>query len=218
MTNVSLTDAASGITGGSPSGTGGVINVSSNVSTSGTITNIGAGSAGVTISGVISNASALTQNSPTSSLTLTNTNTYAGPTHITAGMLMLTTGSINSSAAVNVANTGALTLGNSTALSDTGTLTMVSGSTLNLNAANGTSEIIGNLILDGTTEPAGTYTYMQLTGFDSGITFTSSFGETLTIAAVPEPSTLLGGLLGFGLVGYILRRRMSAALCRQPVG
>lgn len=136
--------------------------------------------------------------------TLGGTNTYTGSTSVSAGTLLLSTGSINNSPTVAITGTGALTLQNAAALSDTGTLSLVKGTTLNLNAASG-SETIGALSLDGTTEPTGTYTAAELTAFDSGITFSSTSGETLTV--VPEPATVLGGFLMIGALGWTVRRR-----------
>ncbi len=100
-------------------------------------------------------------------------------------------------------------MANATALSDAGTLSLTRGTTLNLNAASGTSETISGLTLDGTSEPAGTYTVSQLTGFDSSILFTSGSGETLTIAAVPEPTTWLAGVLTVLLGTVAWKRRVA---------
>ena len=125
-------------------------------------------------------------------LTLASANTYIGPTTL---------------------NVGALTLTTSTALSDTALLSIVNGTTFQLNAASGTSETVGSLILGGTSEVPGTYTAAQLTGLDGSIAFSSSLGETLTVtgmAAVPEPSTWATGLTCLGLLTLRLRRRLFA--------
>ena len=118
---------------------------------------------------------------------------------------------------MQVTGTGALTLNNAAALSDAGTLSLTSGTTLNLNAAAGTSETIAALVLDGTSEPAGTYTAAQLNTFDttsgvSNINFNSASGETLTIAAVPEPTTVLGGVLMVIVLGWSKRRKIGARM------
>ena len=164
-----------------------------------------------TFSGVISGGGSLTWNG-SGTLSLTNANPYTGATVVNAGVLSLPTGgSINSSTTVS-GTAGALTLSNAAALSDAGTLTLVSGTTLNLSAANGTSERIAQLVLNGVTEPAGTYTAAQLAALSgaSGITFSSASGETLTIAPVPEPATWVAG----GLVALAAVRRLR---CRRSM-
>ena len=161
-----------------------------------------------TNSGVITGALAVNKTG-SGTQTFGDANTYTGNTSISAGTLILgPNGSINNSPLVQVTNVGALTLQNATALADAGTLSLVSGTTLSLNGMSGTSETIGILLLDGTAEPAGTYTAAQLTAFDPSITFNSSPGETLTITAVPEPATVLGGLLLVGALGWNQRRRL----------
>ncbi len=143
------------------------------------------------------------------SMLLTAVSTYTGTTSVTAGTLLIS-GSV-ASAAVSVTG-GALTLSNTTAtaIADTSTLSLSSGTALNLNANAGTSEFIGSLVLDGTTEPNGTYTAAQLTTLDSAITFSSLNGETLTV--VPEPSTWVGMVVLVGLVGVTQRRRFTAGV------
>ena len=160
------------------------------------------------LSGANNNISLRLASTNTGSLTLSGVNPYTGVTSIAGGTLLIaTTGSINGSTSVQVTGTGALTLQSATALSDSGTLSLTSGTTLSLNAASGTSEIIGALSLDGTLEPAGTYTADQLTGMDANINFSSLSGETLTV--VPEPATVLGGLLMVGVLGWSQHRRST---------
>ena len=166
------------------------------------------------LAGANNNISLTLASTNTGSLTLSGINPYTGATKIGGGTLVLATGgSINGSPSVQITGTGALTLNNAAALSDAGTLSLTSGATLNLNAASGTSETIAALILDGTFEPAGTYTAAQLSTFDttggvSNITFSSASGETLTIAAVPEPRTVLGGVLMMMALGWLKRRQV----------
>ena len=168
------------------------------------------GDGSATNSGIITGALSINKTG-TGTQTFGDTNTYTGSTTVSGGTLVLSSnGSINGSTSVVVNGTGALTLQNATSLTDTGTLSLTSGTTLSLNAGSGTSESIGVLILDGTMEAAGTYTASQLTALDSGINFSSSNGETLTV--VPEPATVAGGLLMVGALGWTLRRRAVRAL------
>ena len=175
------------------------------------------GDGSATNSGVITGALAVNKTG-SGTQTLSDANTYTGNTSISAGTLILgPNGSINGSTSVQVTGTGALTLTNATALGDSSTLSLVSGTTLNLNGASGTSETIGNLILDGTTEPANTYTASQLMALDPSINFTTGFGETLTVTAVPEPATVFGGLLLVGAFGWNQRRRLQGLVAGRPL-
>lgn len=162
----------------------------------------------LTAAGVVSGSGTLNK-AGAGTLVLSNANTNSGTVSVNAGTLLLSTGSLNASALVQVTSTGALTLNNAAALSDTGALSLVSGTTLNLNAAAGTAETVGSLLLDGNYVPAGTYTAAALAAMDSAITFSSGSGETL-IVAVPEPATVFGGVLLVGVLGWNQRRRLRA--------
>ena len=190
---------------------------------SGNIGTVGAiSTGGTTPTGTIFSAQAVTigttggnnlglTKSGNGTLTLAGLNSFTGATSITAGTLALSAITntpaanvgLNTSSGVSVSGTGALTLNVLGALSDTGTLTMVSGTTLNLNAptTSGT-ETVGALILDGTSEPANTYTAAQLSMLDPSIKFSSLTGETLTVTPIPEPGTYLGGMLMIGVVVF----------------
>jgi hypothetical protein len=82
------------------------------------------------------------------------------------------------------------------------TLTGVSIGTIN----------ISKLLDDGTTEHWGLSNYgleagnyvLTLTGNNSGV---GSLAGTVSFAAVPEPATWALMILGFGLVGGVLRRK-----------
>ncbi len=163
------------------------------------------GTGGLAIAGINSTTLAASQ---TPAVSLSAAETYTGKTSVSSGTLSIaSTGSINTSTTVQVTGVGALTLLNATALADTAAVSFVSGTALNLSAASGTSESIGSLSLDGTAVAPGTYTAAQLTALDGAITFSSASGETLTV--VPEPATILGGLLLVGAVGLNQRRRLG---------
>ena len=115
------------------------------VNMTGSITNIGNGTSAATISSVIgSNVTGVTQNSTTSALVLTGTNTYNGTTTITAGTLQIgngiTDGSITNSSSVT--NNGSLIynlVGSQTyayTISGTGNLTKTGAGTLILSGNN----------------------------------------------------------------------------------
>ena len=63
--------------------------------------------------------------------------------------------------------------------------------------------------LDGLTLDPGTYT-LNINGHFNGDR--SSFGGDVTFAAVPEPATWAMMLIGFGAVGFSMRRRRRPAL------
>jgi hypothetical protein len=84
------------------------------------------------------------------------------------------------------------------------------GSPLSLSANPFNTDLIENYALAGQALGAGTYTLtVQGTRGDSG-----SFGGNVAFeaAAVPEPATWAMMLLGFGAIGWQLRRRRSSSL------
>ena len=79
--------------------------ISGNSTGTKTVSNVGTGSGGTLISGVISNGSgtvALAQNSATSSLTISGANTYTGGTTVSAGKLTVNTGGALGTGPVNL--------------------------------------------------------------------------------------------------------------------
>ncbi|MGC8541593.1 MAG: PEP-CTERM sorting domain-containing protein, partial [Phycisphaerae bacterium] len=95
-------------------------------------------------------------------------------------------------------------------LATTSTVSIASGANMLLDYTSGTNDIAG-LILGGTVLEPGTYGYGTQGGlynsyFSSGATH---YLGTLTITAVPEPTTL--ALYGLGMVGLLLvgRRRQT---------
>jgi len=137
-------------------------------------------------------------------LTLNGANTYSGGTLVSAGTLVA--GSLGTGN-VELASGATLTLNLATALGDLSLVTLDGpAAVMNLNFTG--ADTIGMLLVDGTFVAAGTYTADQLNAMFSG-----QFSGTgsLTVSAVPEPSTVLLFGLGFGSV-FLLRRRAQA--CR----
>jgi autotransporter-associated beta strand protein len=137
-------------------------------------------------------------------LTLNGVNTYSGGTVVSAGTLVA--GSLGTGN-VELAGGATLTLNLATALGDISLVTLDGpAAVMNLNFTG--ADTIGMLLVDGTFVAAGTYTADQLNALYAG-----QFSGTgsLTVTAVPEPSTVLLIGLGFGSV-FLLRRRAQA--CR----
>ncbi len=88
-------------------GTGSIV-ISGPMNSAGAMTNSGTGSGTTTISGVIgTNVTGVTQDSMTSTLVLSGTNTYTGPTTVAAGLLVVD-GDISASALTSVQGGGTL--------------------------------------------------------------------------------------------------------------
>ena len=165
---------------------------------------------------------------------LTATNTYTGVTTVNAGMLsvasggtlgsgaitvnsggtLLTsgTGTLGNGASVTVAGTGVLTLGNSVSLNSNQVLTFAEASTINLGtSANTLASIVDSNETSVVLAP-GTYTAAQLdSDFETGITTFTGLG-TLTITAVPEPSTWVAGCVMISLLGLSRYRKLNGWL------
>jgi fibronectin-binding autotransporter adhesin len=91
--------------------------ISANSTGTKTVANVGTGSGGTLISGIISNGSgtvALAQSSATSNLTISGANTYTGGTTISAGVLTVSSGSVAALGAGSVNLTGGKLVYNTT--------------------------------------------------------------------------------------------------------
>lgn len=145
------------------------------VTTTGAINNVGSGSGRAVITGVISNASALNQNSATSMLSLTGANTYSGPTRVNAGILRATT--------------------SATALSPNSAVTVASGATLQLGSNQSTTQVLtlsghGAGYSSGALESTNAATYAGAVDLAADATVGSTLANTTL--------TLSGGVTGPG--------------------
>jgi hypothetical protein len=176
----------------------------------GTVSNISPGNAPLTQSsgGVIgSNVTSFIQNSATSTTTLSLANSY-GTTSILAGTLVTTgTGTLGTG---NVTvNGGLLTLGSSISLSDTAILSFINSGTATITLNNVTSDIVGGItdLTSSISVGSGVWTASALnTAFGTNV---FAGAGTLTITAIPEPSTLAMSLFTLGMVALARFRRRS---------
>ncbi len=140
--------------------------------------------------------------------------------------------SINDAAAVSLAG-GTILRG--AGVSETfGALTLTSNSfidfgatgtgTLNFNTYSGASNKLAvtnfrvGSVLTFKTDLSGSITNTSLFTFDSGFTSSWNSGtDTFTITAVPEPSTIIAGILFLGLVCYRERRRIPTLFAKAKV-
>ncbi|MGC3991197.1 MAG: autotransporter-associated beta strand repeat-containing protein [Chthoniobacteraceae bacterium] len=147
-------------------------------------------------------------------LTLSGANTNSGGVTVNAGTLTIGTTGTAGTGNVTLANaTGVtLTLQNSNAIADSAILTFGTNSVINLNDTGAGTETIAGLYDSATStlfNTPGTYTATQLNTQFGVTSFTSSNGQTITIAVVPEPSVGVMLLGGAGLLGMFKSRRRS---------
>ncbi|MEY2479605.1 MAG: hypothetical protein QOI04_532 [Verrucomicrobiota bacterium] len=170
------------------------------------------GSGNTVISGVIANnnfgntvAAGLTY-SGSGSLTLSNTNTYSGGTIVSGGTLVATaTGALGTGNVSLTASPVTLTLqGASTNyIGDTANLSILAGQTINLNFSG--TDTIGALIVDGVSQPLGTYG-AGATNPDGDFNG-SGFLLVTAVVAVPERSTWTMLVMGAALLLGVQRWR-----------
>ena len=147
----------------------------------------------------------------TGMLTMAAANTYLGTTTVSAGTLAISVNGGLAMGNVSVAAGATLSLGTGVTAAHnattTTTMTLASATTSLITlSGTGVQDIVGSLVVDGVSEPFGTYG-----AAGSGATYTNIADFTgtgeLQVGAVPEPSSLAAGVCGFGLAAIWLRRR-----------
>ena len=145
-------------------------------------------------------------------LTLSSaTNNYSGGTFVNAGTLATSgTGNLGTGN-VTLTASAVLTLGSSVSFADTASLRFTGTNTINLN--NATTDTLSTIIDTDKLTVAlapNTYTAAQLDAAFGVTTFTGN--GSLTVTAVPEPSTWISIVLAVATCGYVLHRRAGARL------
>jgi autotransporter-associated beta strand protein len=151
-----------------PSVTIGSLEGNGSVYLSGNNLSIGSNNLSTTFSGVISNQDPFGNYGPligsmtkvgTGTLTLSSASSYSGGTTVTTGMLVAGHNRALGAGDVTVASGATLTMQNGTTndyIFDGASLSIASSSTVNLNFT-GAPDIVGFLIIDGVSQPAGLY-------------------------------------------------------------
>ncbi|MCX6936274.1 MAG: autotransporter-associated beta strand repeat-containing protein [Verrucomicrobia bacterium] len=185
------------VSGGAISSSTGVLTGSSYALQSGTVSAIlgGSGVATKTTGGTV---------------TLSGVNTYFGGTIVSAGTLATSTTGNFGTGNVTVQNGALLTLGNSSSIANGATLFFNSGSTaasINFNFVGSESLFTIQDSVSSTFVTAGTYTATELNARFLTSVFTG--GGTVTVSAIPEPSTYaaLAGMFGLALAAVRRRKR-----------
>ena len=144
-------------------------------------------------------------------LTMSAANTYVGTTAINAGTLAISTngglarpGSVSVAAGATLSLAAGVTAAHSNAAGDHSDPCQHTTSIVNL-LGTGVQDTIPMLVINGVTEPNGTYGALG-----SGATFTNIADFTgtgeLLVAPVPEPSSWVAMIGGAGLLAYARRR------------
>lgn len=185
---------------------GGITNNSNSTPT--TLTLSGAGSGGITQTGVISDnatgtTSVVVNSAGSGAITLSSANTYTGGTTLTAGTLVLTGASSAMVGGVTVSG-GTLRVGNDAAIG-TGTLT-VNGGTLDTN--DGTARTLST---NNAQTWAGDFAFTGTGNLNLGTGAVTMSGATRTLTANAGILTV-GGAIGDGGNGYGLTKSGAGIL------
>jgi len=169
-------------------GTSGAIRIAGTLDHAGSIANLGTGSATNVISGLIgTNVTALYQQSDTSRLVLSRSNSFAGPAYVQAGTLQLS-GSGNAlgrAASVGVSAGATLLVSTGGQVSDSALITLAGGT---ISRGSGVSEVFGSLNV----------TQASFLDFGSGSSGTLTFGVYAPSALLTVNNFLPGNTLVFG--------------------
>ncbi len=139
-------------------------------------------------------------------LNLNGANTYAGGTTVSGGTLNVSATATLGVDDVTIGTTGKLNLSTSAGIDDTATLDIALGATPRVTLNAGVNDIIGSLILNGTSYSAvGTYGSSS-SGAD--FQYDAYFAGTGLVQIVPEP-TSLAVLAGLGGLTLLRRRRLA---------
>lgn len=174
------------------------LSVGGSISTTGTINNVGAGNGRAIITGNITNAASVNQDSATSMLTLSGANTYTGATNVNAGTLRISSlTALPASNTVNVASGATLQIGTSSGTAfGAGTTANISGhgnsATLGAIEATNTANYAGAVVLQNDATIGSGLSTLTLSG-----TITGS-GKNLTVSGAGATTISTDVNLGSG--------------------
>lgn len=220
------------LTGGGTSG--GNVNLNANTLT------VGGTNANFTYSGIISGTNGTLVKAGTGTMVLTSTNSYTGGTNITGGTLLLGSSNVISNSS-NVSMSSGTTLAINGKTDTVGTLTLNGSSTIDMGAGVGSSISFANssainwgtniltianydpgadndYVYFGTTGSGlsaadiGQIRFLDPVGYAPGLYYARILSDGRIVPIVPEPATIIGGLLlALWVVWRLYRRKRIKA-------